>query len=136
MADPQFSVPVRNQMLDAIEAAIGTNPILRIRSGAPPANTAAARTGNILATINLPTDWMLAASAGGKQKSGTWEDVSADATGVAGHFEIMDSTGAVCGMQADVSIPAGTGFMKVSTVNFEAGVSVLIDTFSLTAPGA
>lgn len=45
----QFSTAARNASLDAIETAIGASPILRIRSGAPPADCAAARTGTILA---------------------------------------------------------------------------------------
>jgi hypothetical protein len=85
----QHSVAVRNARLDVWESTIGTSPILRIRTGAQPANCAAARTGTILASITLPSDWMAAASGGVKAKSGTWSDSSADAPGTAGHYEIM-----------------------------------------------
>lgn len=50
----QKSVAVRNAGLDSIEATIGTSPILTIRTGAPPANCAAANSGTVLATITLP----------------------------------------------------------------------------------
>ncbi len=33
--------------------------------------------GTVLATINLPSDWMAAASGGVKSMSGTWTDSSA-----------------------------------------------------------
>lgn len=135
MADPQFSVPVRNAILDIIEATIGPNPILRIRSGAAPANTAASRTGTVLSTVNLPTDWMAAASGASKAKSGTWEDLSADASGTAAHFEIMDSTGTTCGMQADITATGGGGFMQVDNVVFAAGQPFTITVFTLNAPG-
>ena len=79
----QLSVTVRNARLDAIETAIGVSPILKIRTGTAPANCAAADTGTVLATLTLPSDWMAAASAGAKAKSGTWQDSSADATGTA-----------------------------------------------------
>jgi hypothetical protein len=57
----QQSVTVRNAKLDAVETAIGVSPVLKIRTGAPPANCAAADTGTVLATCTLPSDWMAAA---------------------------------------------------------------------------
>lgn len=85
----QFSVAVRNGRLDSIETTIGASAILKIRTGAQPANCAAADSGTVLATCNLPADWMAAAASGQKAKSGTWEDTSADATGTAGHFRLL-----------------------------------------------
>ncbi|TDG33950.1 hypothetical protein E2C05_01535 [Paracraurococcus ruber] len=87
----QFSPAVRNAALDAMETAAGTAPTLEIRSGGPPANTAAADTGTVLATMTLPSDWLAAASAGSKALLGTWQDPSADATGTAGHFRIKQA---------------------------------------------
>ena len=54
----QLSVVVRNARLDAIETAIGASAILKVRTGAVPANCAAADSGTVLATVNLPADWM------------------------------------------------------------------------------
>src|SRR4051794_21113113 len=109
----QYSVAVRNARLDAVESTIGTAPILKIRTGAPPANCAAARTGTVLATVTLPSDWMAAASSGTKAKSGTWEDTIADAAGTAGMFEILDSTGTTCHAQGTVTATGGGGDMTV-----------------------
>jgi hypothetical protein len=95
----QLSTAVRNAMLDASETAIGTSAIMRIRTGAPPANCAASDTGTVIATLNLPSDWMAAASSGQKTFLGTWQDASADALGTVGHFRIYDSTGATCHQQ-------------------------------------
>jgi hypothetical protein len=128
----QFSVAVRNARLDAFETATGASAVLRIRTGAQPASCAAARTGTVLATANLPTDWMAAASGGSKALSGTWQDASADATGVAGHFEIMDSTLATCHMQGSVTLTAGGGDMTVDNVNFNAGQAFNVTGFTLT----
>lgn len=99
----QFSVAVRNGQLDAIETAIGATALLKLRSGAMPANCAAARTGTVLASMALPADWMAAAAAGAKSKSGTWSDPGADATGLVGYYDIFDSTGVTCGVQGLVS---------------------------------
>lgn len=95
----QYSTTVKNARLDAVETAIGTSPILKIRTGAPPANCAAADSGSVLASPTLPSDWMAAASGGAKAKSGTWEDTSADATGKPSHFRIYDSGGTTCHIQ-------------------------------------
>ena len=62
----------RAAVLDAIEASIGTAPVLTLRTGAPPTLLTDADTGTLLATIALPADWMAGAVAGSKAKSGTW----------------------------------------------------------------
>ena len=132
----QYSVAIRNARLDSDETVIGASPILRFRTGAPPANCAAARSGTILATLNLPADWMAAASAGSKVKSGTWQDASADASGTVGHYEIMDSTGTVCHEQGTVTATGGGGDMTVNNTVFAAGQSVEVTAYSKTAAGA
>ena len=128
----QLSTTVRNARLDAIETAIGTTPILRIRTGAQPANCAAARTGTVLATVNLPSDWMAAASGGSKALAGTWQDASADAAGTAAHFEIMDSAGTTCHLQGSVTATGGGGDMTVDNVVFAAAQVYNVTAFTLT----
>lgn len=130
----QYSVAVRNAKLDAVETAIGTTPIVRIYSGTVPANTAAARTGTVLATLTLPSDWMAAASAGSKSKVGTWSDAAADATGTAGYFTLFDSSGTVAHIQGTVGL-SGTD-MILDSVNFTAGQSFTITTFQINAGNA
>lgn len=132
----QYSVAVRNARLDSDETVIGTAPILRIRSGSPPANCAAARSGTVLSTITLPSDWMAAASSGSKAKSGTWTDSSADATGTAGHFEIMDSSGTTCHMQGTITATGGGGDMTIDNTSIASGQSVTVSGFTITAFGA
>ena len=127
----QYSVTVNNARLDAIETAIGASAILRIRSGAAPANCAAADSGTVLATVNLPADWMAAASAASKAKSGTWQDASADATGTAAHFRIYDSGGTVCHLQGTFGT-SGADMIGDST-SFTAGQSFTINTFTINA---
>jgi hypothetical protein len=128
----QYGVLLRNAQLDAIESTIGVTPILTIRTGAPPADCATANAGTVLATINLPSDWMAAAAAGVKAISGgPWTDASADAAGTAGHFRIHNSANTVCHMQGTVGTSASD--MIVDNVVFAAGQSFSINTFSITA---
>lgn len=132
----QFSTAYRNALLDQFETTTGTSAIMRIRTGAAPATCATADSGTVLATLNLPSDWMAAASGGSKALSGTWQDASADAAGTAAHFRIYDSAGTTCHMQGTVTATGGGGDMTVDNVVFAAAQSFTITTFTLTAPGA
>lgn len=132
----QLSVAARNAILDAIETAIGPNPILRLRTGAQPATCAAADTGTVLAGMTLPSVWMAAAAAGSKAKSGVWQDTSADAAGTAGHFRIYDSTGTTCHLQGTVTATGGGGDLELDTVTVTLGATVTITAFTLNAANA
>jgi hypothetical protein len=132
----QWSTTVRNNMLDGIETSIGVSAVLKIRVGAAPANCAAADAGAVLATLSLPADWMAAAAAGSKAKSGTWEDLIADNTGAAGHFRLYASDGVTCHCQGTITATGGGGDMTVDNVNFTAGQPFTVTAFTLTAPGA
>lgn len=129
----QYSVAVRNARLDAVESTIGTSAILRIRSGAQPATCATADAGTVLATLNLPSDWMAAAASGAKAQSGTWQDASADAAGTAAHFRIYASDGTTCGAQGSVTASGGGGDITLDNTSIASGQSVTITGFTLTA---
>jgi hypothetical protein len=126
----QLSVAVRNARLDAIETTIGASAVLKIFTGSPPVNCAAADSGTVLATINLPSDWMATASGGSKSKSGTWEDLSADNTGTAGHFRVYDSGVTICHIQGTVGT-SGTD-MTVNSTSFTAAQPFTVNSFTLT----
>lgn len=128
----QFSAAVRNARLDAIETAIGASAILKIRTGAAPVTVATADSGTVLATLNLPSDWMAAASGGSKAKASTWEDTSADNAGTAAHFRLYASDGTTCHMQGTVTATGGGGDMTVDNVVFAAAQAFTITGFTLT----
>jgi hypothetical protein len=132
----QYSVSVRNAQLDAIETTVGTSAVLKIRTGAPPANCAAADSGTVLATCSLPSDWMAAASSGSKAKSGTWEDTSADNTGTAGHWRLYASDGTTCHAQGTVTATGGGGDMTVDNTSFASGQAFTVTSFTITAGNA
>ncbi|MCA9970153.1 MAG: hypothetical protein KC425_08055 [Anaerolineales bacterium] len=127
-----LSTTVKNGMLDAIETAVGTSAVLKIRTGAPP-GIGNADSGTVLATLSLPSDWMAAASGGSKAKSGTWQDASADASGTAAHFRIYASDGTTQHMEGTVTVTGGGGDMTLDSVSITAGQSITITSFTLTA---
>lgn len=128
----QYSTAVRNARLDSIEATIGASAVMKIRSGAVPANVGTADAGSVLATISLPADWMANASGGVKTMSGTWSDSSADATGTAGHFRIYAADGTTVHMQGTVTATGGGGDMTVDSTSFTAGQVFTVTSFAIT----
>ena len=132
----QLSEAVRNAMLDSVEATIGASAVLKIRTGAQPANVAAADAGTVLVTINLPADWLAAAASGSKAKAGTWQDTSADASGTAAHYRIYASDGTTAHLQGSVTATGGGGDMTLDNVVLAAGQSVTVTSWTLTAPNA
>ncbi len=127
----QLGILTRNARLDAVETQLGTAPLMTIRTGAQPANCAAANAGTVLATFNLPADWMAAASGGVKSiAGGPWQDTSADASGTAAHFRVHNTAGTVCEIQGTVG--QGTGELQLDNTSIVAGQTVSITAFSLT----
>lgn len=121
----QFSVRVRNARGQAIETTIGTSAKLKIFGGAAkPANCAAADAGTQLIEAPLPSDWMADPSGGSVAKAGTWEDASADATGLARYYRITDSGETQCDMQGLVSMAwaATTAQLVGQHVSFDGRV--------------
>lgn len=131
----QASVTVRNAILDAIETAIGTQPFIDLRTGAQPADCAAADAGTELSHTQLPSDWMAAASGGTKAKAGTWSGTGA-AAGTAGHFRVKESTDTNCHLQGSVTATSGGGQMELDNVVIAIGQGITFNTFTLTAPNA
>jgi hypothetical protein len=131
----QFSDAVRNNWGDGFETIVGTSPRLELRTGAPPANCAAADSGTLLATINLPADWLNAASAGSKTLLGTWQ-ANAGAAGTAGHYRIKNTAGTVTHEQGNITATGGGGDMTLDNTSIANGQQVTVTAYALTLPGA
>lgn len=99
---PQYSVAVRDGWNDSYETTVGTAPKLQIRSGAAPANCAAADTGTLIVEMSLPSDWMSASSGGVKSLLGTWQ-ATASGSATAGHYRIKNTAGSTTHEQGPVS---------------------------------
>lgn len=128
----QLGTTLRNNMLDQVESTTGTSAKLQIRTGAQPANCAAADSGTLLCEITLPSDWMAAASGGTKAKSGTWQGTGA-ASGTAAHFRVKDSAGTTTHMQGSVTATGGGGDMTLDNTSIASAQTVTVNTFTLTA---
>ena len=129
----KFSISALNAALDAIETATGASAVMKIRSGAVPATCATADSGTVLATLNLPADWMAAAAAASKALSGTWQDASADAAGTAGHFRVYATDGTTCHIQGSITATGGGGDMTLDNVSIAASQQITVTSFTISA---
>lgn len=135
----QLSTAVRNAQADAVESTIGTAPKLQIRTGAPPANCAAADSGTLLAEITLPSNWLNDAASGAKTLLGTWEGAGGAGAGAGtdgGHFRIKDSSGTTCHMQGTFGEAADSADMTADNKNIANGQAVTITAFTYTRGNA
>lgn len=130
-----YSAAVRNAMLDAYETAIGTAPLLRFYSGAMPADCATARSGTLLASITLPSDWMAAAAAGAKALAGSWTGAGVAGAGAGtniGYFSIFDASGTTCHDQGTVTVTGSGGDMTLNNINIANGQAITVSAFNFT----
>jgi len=127
----QLSTTARNARLDQIETTAGTAPLLRIFTGAQPANCAAADSGTKLVEMTLPSDWMNAASSGSKTLLGSWSSTGITG-GTAAHFRIKDSAGTNCHIQGSITATGGGGDMTLDNTNIATSQVVTVNTFTLT----
>lgn len=128
----QMSVDLRNARLDAIETTLGTGAIIKIRTGAQPANCAAADSGTVLATLTLASDWAGAASSGSKSLSSTPLDTLGLADDDAGHFRIYRSNGTTCDYQGSVTATGGGGDLTLDDISIVTDQIVTITSWSIT----
>ena len=132
----QLSVAVVNGMLDAIETVIGVSAVVKLKSGAQPANCATADSGTVISTMSLASDWAAAASSGSKAFSSTpIEDASADATETLAHYRVYASDGTTCHMQGTITATGGGGDMTVDNVSVTAGQVIRITGWTINMTG-
>lgn len=125
-----FTTGLKNTLLDAIETAVGASARLIIYSGTPP-SVNSSPTGTVLVDMTLPSNWMAAASTGTKTLLGTWSDTSANATGTATYFRILNNDASTSFIQGTVGTSGADIILDSTAIVFEDTVS--ITGFTLTA---
>ncbi len=134
----QFSIPVRNAMLDSIPTIVGTGARIMFYTGAPPANTSASLDGiaNIkICEFDLASTWMNLASIGSKSFSGMPMQVAAISGGILGCFQLYAADGITVHMQGTITATGGGGDITVDQTSVINGQLINITGFTLTAPG-
>ena len=132
----QWSGTLRNAILDAWGTAIGNSAIIRIYTGAMPANVATSTTGTLLVEFDLASTWNSAAASGAKSLSSLPVSATSVATGVAGYYRIFASDGTTVHEQGVVTGTGLGGDLTIDITTITSGQTVQITTFTKTAPGA
>lgn len=127
----KMAILTRNARLNAIETEVGTAPILKLRTGAPPADCVAADSGTVLCSITLPSDYFTAADNGAMVKNGAWSGTAIGGGGTIEHFRLyVGPGGTVCKMQGTVGL--GSGDLSLDNNVVADGQTITVTTFTLT----
>lgn len=126
-----FKEELRDNMLDEITTLVdfaSSNGVLRIYEGTRPATGGAE--GTLLAELAMSDPAFLAASSGAVAADTISDDASADATGTAEWFRILDSDDAFV-MDGDVGTSGSD--LNLNTVSITSGVNVAVTSLVITA---
>lgn len=134
--DTKISTAARNAacnaVVDLIDAGAAAGYI-QIRTGAPPANCAAANSGTLLGTLNMSDPAFGNAANGVATASAISNDTSADASGDAGHFRVFDSDNN-CILQGTAGEAGDTPNMVFDEKSIVAGGVIAITAMTVTQP--
>lgn len=128
----KLTTAVRDDMLDLIVTAIGSNGLLRIYDGSQPAGPGTAVSGqNLLAELALSAT--AGTVSGGVLTFGTiTQDSSANATGTATWYRVTTSGGVAV---VDGSVGTSGADLNLNTTSIVTGGPVAVSSFTYTAPG-
>ena len=127
-----YSVTLRNAQLDAITTRAGASALLRIYSGTRPATGGTATT--LLAELTCNATFAPGASSGVLTLNAITQDSSANATGTATWFRIVQSDGATHVMDGDVGTSGSD--LNLTTTSIVSGQPVSISSATITRGNA
>lgn len=119
-----------NGIVDLIDQGSGAG-LLRIRTGAQPTNVGDAESGTLLGTLTFSDPAFGAAATGVATASAITSDTSADASGTAGHFRVLDSDSTAL---ADGTCGQGSGDMSFDNSTIVSGGVIACSSFTVTVP--
>lgn len=136
MANLSYVDTARSNKLDEITALVDAGAgagLLRIYSGTQPADAGTALSGNtLLAELTFSDPSFGAASGGVLTANAITQDSSANATGTATFFRVVDSNANTV-FDGDIStVAAGTGDLQLDSTSITAGQVVSVSSFTIT----
>lgn len=132
----KFPAAFRNTRADTVTSRAGSGALLRIYSGTRPANADTAPAGTLLAELTCGSPFAPAASGGVLTANAITQDSSANATGTATWFRLVNSAGTTTVMDGDVTATGGGGDLELVTTSIVATQPVQVTAFTFTEGGA
>jgi hypothetical protein len=123
----------KNAMLDTFTSGIGSSPLLRIydATGGVPANANTALGSQVLlGTLTFSATPFPAASAGTLTANAITQDSSADATGTAAFFRILNNAGTVTYAQGTVGTSGAD--LNLNTTSIVAGGPISVTSLTIS----
>ena len=127
-----YNVTLRNNQLDQITARAGASALLRIYSGTRPATGGTATT--LLAELTCNSTFAPGASSGVLTLNAITQDSSANATGTATWFRIVQSDGSTHVLDGDVGTSGSD--LNLTTTSIVSGQPVSISSATITRGNA
>lgn len=127
-----YNTTLINNQLDEIAAFAGSGALLRIYSGTRPAFGGTA--GTLLAELTCGTPFAGAASAGMLTANAIADDASANASGTATWFRVVQSNGTTAVLDGDVATSGAD--LNLSSTSLIEGGTVSITSFEITGGNA
>lgn len=128
-----LTTAAKNARLDAVTTHAGNASLLRIYSGAVPANANAALGGAVLlAELVAGSPLAPAAAAGVLTANAITQDSSADNAGTASFFRLYKADGTTVVMQGSATATGGGGDLQLNTTSITAGGPVAVTSLVLT----
>lgn len=129
----RLSTASRNASADAIVDLldVGGTATVQVRTGAQPTNVADAAQGTLLGTLTFSATAFGSASSGVATAASITSDTSADASGTAGHFRLLNGGGTI---HSDGDAAQGSGTMSFDNSVIVAGGVIAISSWTLTVP--
>ena len=122
----------RNAWLDSITSRAGASALLRIYDGTRPATGGTATT--LLAELTCNATFAPAASGGVLTLNAITQDSSANATGTATWFRIVQSGGSTHVLDGDVGTSGSD--LNLNSTSITSGGTVSVTSATITAPNA
>jgi len=123
-----YNSTLRNNMLDEISTRAGNAALLRIYDGSRPATGGSATT--LLAELTCGSPFAAGASGGQLTANSITQDASANATGTATWFRIVQSDGSTHVL--DGSVGTSGSDLNLTTTSIVSGQPVSITSFVIT----
>lgn len=128
----QYSVAARTSQMSQLNTSIGINAVIRVYSGAVPANVAAADPAGLLVTFaGNASQFGVAASA--VLTASAVANANASAGGTALSFRVFQAGGTVCVLQGTVGLSAAD--MIVTNTSIAAAQTCNFTSLTITAFG-
>lgn len=119
-----------NGIVDTLDQGSGAAKI-RVRTSTQPTNVGDAENGTLLGTLTCSDPAFGNSSTGTATASAITSDTSADASGTAGHFRMLDSDdNPIC----DGTCGQGSGDLSFDNTTIVAGGVIAISSFTVTVP--